>query len=401
MKCNLSGAPQLSAGRRSLATLAGASRLSRYNRRMSRKSKATRREFIKGQAAIDAISDLPNELDPADHQTAPAAAGDASYLVQVARDAMACEFQVLLNAGQYPGAVEAALKALDRVEAVEDQLTAYRPYSEISKLNLSAFEADFAAESGLFNLLKLAQCLSEETGGAFDVTAGALAKTWGFHRREGRLPSKDAIQETLQSIGSNWLELDAANQTVRFRRAGLEINLGGIGKGYALDRAAEHLDVAGVDDYLIHGGQSSVLARGSRWAGQAAQRGWRVAIRNPLRQQQRLAEVWLHDRALGTSGSGNQFFHFAGKRYGHVIDPRTGYPADEILSATVLAPTATLADALATAFFVMGVKQTIEFCQARSELAVLLACPGTRDGSLVVHTEGLEPSDCIFAEKHC
>ena len=97
----------------------------------------------------------------------------------------------------------------------------------------------------------------------------------------------------------------------------------------------------------------------------------------------------LRNQALATSGSGNQFFHFDGKRYGHVIDPRTGFPADQLLSATVLASSAALADALATAFFVMGAESALDFCAQRQDLAVILVCPGERSGALTVHTHGL------------
>ena len=166
------------------------------------------------------------------------------------------------------------------------------------------------------------------------------------------------------------------------------INLGAIGKGYALDRCAEVLRQRGIEGYLIHGGQSSVLGRGERHAAGNAQ-GWRVALRHPLKPDQRLAEIWLRDRALGTSGAGNQFFYFRGRRYGHVLDPRTGRPAEELLSATALAPTAAQADALATAFFVMGAERTRAYCRARAELAALLVVPGERAGEIHLETVNL------------
>ncbi len=364
---------------------------------MQRKTKSTRREFVVGKAAIDAISDLPSQLDSvedAESSKTTAANRKATYLVQVARDAMACEFQVLLNAGQHEAGVEAALEALDLVESIEDQLTVYRAHSEVSRVNQTANGECAAVSAELFKLLQTSSRLHAETKGAFDITAAPLGKTWGFHRREGRHPTKEAIDAALQQVGSQWLELDDEHHTVRFRRAGMEINFGGIGKGYALDRAAELLRRANVENFLIHGGRSSLLARGARMTESAAG-GWWIAVRHPLRQQQQLAEVVLRDRALGTSGSGNQFFHFGGKRYGHVLDPRTGFPADQLLSATALAPTAARADALATAFFVMGLERSLEFCESRPELGALLACPGKRAGEVVLHTHGLKSDDWV------
>jgi thiamine biosynthesis lipoprotein len=135
-----------------------------------------------------------------------------------------------------------------------------------------------------------------------------------------------------------------------------------------------------------------MLASGRRAGSADDTEGWTVALRHPLRHEQRLGEITLRDRALGTSGSGNQFFHFAGKRYGHVIDPRTGYPADGVLSATVLAPTAAQADALATAFFVMGPEDTLSFCQAHPELGALLVCPGEQIGSVEILAVGIDDS---------
>ena len=136
-----------------------------------------------------------------------------------------------------------------------------------------------------------------------------------------------------------------------------------------------------------------MLASGGRSGCADEQRGWTVALRHPFKHEQRLGEITLRDRALGTSGSGNQFFHFAGKRYGHVIDPRTGYPADGVLSATVLAPNAAQADAFATAFFVMGLEETLRFCQARPDLGIVLVCPSDQPGSIEITTLGIDDAD--------
>jgi thiamine biosynthesis lipoprotein len=313
--------------------------------------------------------------------------------MQISRRAMATDFEIYLNAGKHGRATEAALRALDLVEVLEAQMTVYQPHSEVMDINRRGADGPVAVEGRLFEILHLAVQLSRETNGAFDVTAGPLSKTWGFYRREGRLPDPEALQQALARVGYRWLELDEGRHTLHFLQRGVEINLNSLGKGYALDRCAELLRKAGVEDFLVHGGQSSVLAGGSRSADEAQPRGWSVALRHPLKSTQRLAEIWLRDRALGTSGSGVQFFHHQGRRYGHVLDPRTGWPAEGVLSATVLAPNAALADGLATACFVMGPEETRQYCLRHPDVAAILVCPGSRSGSLDIQTYGLTDDD--------
>ncbi len=357
--------------------------------------RSTRRQFLRGKSAADALEDLGRSLSPGEGSSGsedPSAANPQTYVVQVSRKAMACQFAVFLNAGEDQTATEQAVAALDLVSQLEDQLSVYRHRSEVSRLNASAANARLRVESRLFHLLHQAVQLHAATEGAFDITAGPLIKAWGFYHREGKLPSDEAIQDALQRVGSQWLELDPHQETVFFAQSGLEINLGAIGKGYALDRCAEVLHSAQIENFMIHGGHSTILARGQRLRGESSA-GWTVGLRHPLRSDRRLAEVRLQDRALATSGSGTQHFYSQGRRYGHILDPRTGRPADQVLSATVLAPQATVADALSTAFYVMGREKSREYCENHAEVAALLSCPGPRTGTLEVHCFGLDDDD--------
>jgi thiamine biosynthesis lipoprotein len=332
---------------------------------------------------------------------------------------MACEFEVLLNAHAQPEAAEAAVEALDLVDQLEDQLTVYRDHSEIMKINREAALGDVAVESQLFELLEHAAALHEATSGAFDITAGPLAKAWGFYRRQGRLPTEEELVQALERVGSQHLGLDSDRRTVRFDIPGIEINLGGIGKGYALDRAAEVLLGGDAKNFLLHGGQSSVLARGNRLptlpsrgrggdpptsgtdsgdgstdeAGANELSGWLVGVTHPLRPRERLGLVRLKDRAMGTSGSGTQFFTHRGKRYGHILDPRTGRPAEGVLSVSVLADRAATADALATALYVMGVAPAVKFLENHQEIAALIVAPGKQRGAIELLTVGLSDDD--------
>jgi len=358
---------------------------------MNPRRKTTRREFLKGESARDALSNLSFQITaPDDNPLSPGAArgARADLLLHLGRRAMAADFEVYLNAGQHPGAVEAATQALDLLEQLEEQLSVFRPHSEVSRINREAAERACTVEPRLFELLSHCMDWSTTTSGAYDITAGPLVKLWGFYTRSGRFPEPDRLTETRARIGSRHVLLDRERRTIRFAVPGIELNLGSVGKGYALDRCAEVLVSAGVLDFLIHGGQSSVLACGGQLPSGAVTE-WTIALRHPLRTERRLAELKLRQRGVGTSGSGQQFFFHRGRRYGHVLDPRTGSPAEGVLSATVLAPDAAAADALSTAFFVMGVEATRAYCAERPELAVVFVLPGQREGTVAIETIGI------------
>lgn len=345
----------------------------------------TRRSFLHGQAASREFAHRVHRLD------VPASiAGRRSFIVSVRRRAMACEFEVQLAATRDDDAMEHVFAALDLVEALEAQLTVYRDDSEVSQINQTASQFAVPVEQRLFRLIEQARQLYGETAGALDITSGPLSDVWGFSRREGRVPSAEQIEAARQFVGMQHVDLDAARQTVMFRQSGMSINFNSLGKGYALDRMVELLTSHGVDDVLLQGGKSSVLARGNQPGSGGT--GWRVGVRHPLRNDQPLAEIILHDQALSTSGAGTQFFIRRGQRYGHILDPRTGRPAEGLYSVTVLAPTATEAEGLSTAFYVMGTQKAAEYCAARPEFAALLVAPGEREGEVRLIALGQDSS---------
>lgn len=348
--------------------------------------KNSRRDFLRGKAAADAlVARLEQAGTPTDHP----APRDEGYLVRVGRDAMAGRFEIFLNAGQYPRGVEVALETLDLVDALEAQLSIFRPASEICTINREAAQRSVEVESGLFSLLATAVQLYHETGGALDITAAPLSDVWGFSRRQGRLPTPEELDAARALVGCDRVELDPEAETVRFTTPGVRLSLGAIGKGYALDRCAERLLDEGVNDFIIHGGQSSVLAHGSTLADPDG--GWPLGVHHPLRHEQRLAELRLRDAALATSGSEKQFFRHHGRRLSHILDPRTGQPAEGLLSATVIAPNAAMADGLSTALFVLGAQRAIEFCRCRPELGAVLV--RQLRGEVDVLTQGVAPED--------
>jgi len=187
------------------------------------------------------------------------------------------------------------------------------------------------------------------------------------------------------------VEIDEVARRVRFTRPGLELNLGAIGKGWALDAEIEMLIAAGVASVLVHGGSSSVRAIGLQGPALPGRRGWRVGIRHPLRPGRRLATVTLVDAALGTSGSGTQFFVDRGRRLGHILDPRSGLPAEGVLSSTVIAPRAADADALSTALYVLGPAGLERIAPAGGDCAAVLVVPARNPANVRILTANLDP----------
>lgn len=374
-------------------------------------AKRSRRDFLRGHARPERRSALGRSGGQ------PAAAGESpseraggveprslagAYQLTLSTRAMACEFQAIFNLGQYERANQVGMAALELLAPLEDKLSYFRSSSALNRVNAAAALQPVEVDPELFALLTLARHIWHQTGGAFDITSAPVWRLWGFARREGRVPDDAEIREALGWVGSQYLELSAKARTVRFRQEHLELNLGSIGKGYALDRCAEKILGEDVRDFLLHGGFSSIVARGSRWEKPHqpdAGGGWPIGLAHPLRRGQRIGHLRLRDAALGTSGSALQFFRHKGKRYGHVIDPRTGYPAEHFLSVTVVAPTAAEADALATASFVMDKEQIQQFCSARPELAVIVIEPGPGGPGLQIETFNADALDLEITQR--
>ncbi|RMF42336.1 MAG: FAD:protein FMN transferase [Planctomycetota bacterium] len=329
--------------------------------------------------ASDGPAERSDEHDAAREESPPT----ETLLLSIQRPLMACEFEVLLNQHQYSQGPAAAMAALDRVEHIERLLSVYRPDSELSTLNRFSAQRAVSLSVETLTLLQLARDLWRITGGAFDITAGSLSEAWGFSRRQARMPKEEEIQQALCQVGQALLEIDPQTSTARLLRPGVRVNPGGIGKGYALDRAARLMRDRGVHDFLFHGGKSSVLGVGHRQHPDTGG-GWLVRVNDPLREQQTLGSIRLRNRALGTSGSGKQFFHYGGRRFSHIIDPRTGWPAEGLLSTTVVCPSGAIADALATAFFVMGLEAAADFCARHPSISAILVAPGA--GRPQIHT---------------
>ena len=297
------------------------------------------------------------------------AAGD--HWLKVHRQAMACRFEVTLGS-EDARHVEDARAALDEVDAIEAVLTWFRDTSELSRVNREAAAGPVATGPMLFGLLERCHELHSLTGGAFDPASTVLSRCWGFLARDPRVPSEDALEAARARSGFDKVELDAAARTVRFTKPGVEISFGAVGKGYALDRIARSLRERGLARALLSAGGSSQLA----WGGED----WELSL-EPGRRP--LARLFLRDAALSTSAAGEQHFVEGGRRYGHVLDPRTGWPAEGVLCASVVASDAATADALSTACLVGGIDLARRVCEARPETLALLVL-GDRPDEIVV-----------------
>lgn len=249
-------------------------------------------------------------------------------------------------------AMEAAADAaFDEVHRLDNMLSNYKPDSELSQVNQRAAKGPVKVSPEFFQLLERCQEYSRQSEGAFDLTVGPLMRVWGFYRGSGHLPHRAEIQAAMTKVGYRHVHLDRAAQTVWFDRAGVELDPGGIGKGYAVDRMVDVLKRNGVKIALVAGSGSSIYGMG---APPTQPNGWKVDIKDPWDTKKSVAEVSLKDMSMSTSGSYEKFFRAEGKIYAHIMDPRTGYPAQGSVSVSVIAPRTIDSEAWAKPYFVNG-----------------------------------------------
>ena len=263
-----------------------------------------------------------------------------------ARQAMATRFEVILPFGT-PEALWLAEEALGVIDRVEDQLTVFRDHSEIEPITGMRPTGPCRLRIGCSRCYRFAEQITAATERAFDISTGCTSPgSRGFFRRQGRVPCAEDRAAVMERVGMHHVVLDIERCTVSFRQRGLEFNLGSIGKGYALDRAAERLRQEGVGSALLHGGHSSVYAVGHP---PGDPRGWAAASGIPGGKSAACGDSRTRPGS-GTSAATFQHLEYNGRKLGHILDPRTGWPAEGVANATVIAPTAAEADALATAF---------------------------------------------------
>jgi thiamine biosynthesis lipoprotein len=241
--------------------------------------------------------------------------------------------------------------AFDELWRLDRLLSNYQPESEWSKVNRNAATQPVKVCEELFELLQFCDGHSRRSEGTFDITVGPLLKVWGFYRGVERLPNEEEVAAVLARVGYRNLILDETARTVRFAREDVEMDPGGIGKGYAVDRMVAVLKRKGLRRALVSAAGSSIYALGAP-PGEPC--GWRIKIRNPKSKDLTLTELFLRDMSLSTSGNYEKFFEVNGKTYSHIIDPRDGYPAQGTLEVSVIAERTLESEAWTKPFFIKG-----------------------------------------------
>jgi thiamine biosynthesis lipoprotein len=245
----------------------------------------------------------------------------------------------------------AADAAFDEVRRLDELLSNYRPESEWSQVNRRAAAGPVHISSELFDLFAACLEYSRQSEGAFDISVGPLMKVWGFYKGSGKLPHRAEVQAAMGRVGYGHVHLDRAAQTVSFDRPGVELDPGGIGKGYAVDRMVDVLKQNGFRIALVAGSGSSIYGMG---APPSEPKGWRIEIKNPWDTRKTAAEVFLKDMSMSTSGSYEKFFKAEGRTYAHIMDPRTGYPAQGSVAVSVVTERTIDSEAWAKPYFVNG-----------------------------------------------
>jgi len=307
----------------------------------------------------------------------PVQAADDPGLLRVEKSAavMGSTYSVELYGRDRAQLEEAADAALDEARRLDDLLSNYKPESEWSQINQRAALGPLKVSREMYQLLSACLEYSRESDGAFDISVGQLMKVWGFYKGTGHLPHTAEVAAALTKVGYRHVHLDAAAQTVRFDRPGIELDPGGIGKGYAVDRIVDILKRKGIGIALVAASGSSIYGMG---APPSSPQGWAVDIRDPWNHEKTVATVYLKDMSMSTSGSYEKFFRAEGKIYAHIMDPRTGYPAQGSVAVSVVTERTIDSEAWAKPYFVNGRRWAaqhqpknfrIYFCEDRRDQA--------------------------------
>ncbi len=280
---------------------------------------------------------------------------------------MGCRFDLTVVAPDRTRGEEYIELAITEISRIEHLISDWDATSQVSEINRQAGRKPVVVDRELFDLIERSNGISRLTDGAFDVSYASMDKVWHFDGSMDREPTAAEVAASVSKIGYRKIVLNTATHSVFLPEAGMKIGFGAIGKGYAADRARDLLVGRGVKGGIINA--SGDL---DAWGRQPDGSDWLVAITNPLNKAKAFAWMPIEDRAVVTSGDYEKYVRFGGVRYSHIIDPRTGYPATGIISATVFAPRAELTDALATSVFVMGVDTGIDFINQLPGIDVII-----------------------------
>lgn len=274
---------------------------------------------------------------------------NAQEIIKRTLKLMGSRFDITVVAANASEANEYIDMAVAEIHRIEKLISSWDPNSETSLINANAGIKPVEVSSELFGLIKRAIGISNLTDGAFDISYASMDKIWKFDGSMSKMPSEKEIKNSVAKVGYRNIILNEKDNSVFLKLPGMKIGFGAIGKGYAADKAKALLKSKGVVAGIINASGDM-----NTWGKQVTGEDWKVAITNPMDKNKAFALLPIKNEAVVTSGDYEKFVQFNGTRYAHIIDPRTGYPATGIISVTVFAPKAELADALATSVFVMG-----------------------------------------------
>jgi thiamine biosynthesis lipoprotein ApbE len=272
------------------------------------------------------------------------------YRHEASRVSMACTYAIEAYGADAEALPTILEDAFDEVDRIDRLMSHYRATSPLSRINREAAQHPVTVEPELFEFIADAMRYNRDSGGAFDITVGPLMKAWGFFNGDPRVPGDEEIEAARRLVGRGHVILNSIDRTIAFDRSGVELDLGGIAKGYAVDRVVDLLQRRQIAAALISAGGSTIYGLGRP----PGRDGWDVEIQDPIDPRNPALTVRLEDRALSVSGTSEKAFEAGGVTYSHIMDPRTGRPVQGVLGVAVLAKSGTAGDALDNAFFVLG-----------------------------------------------
>lgn len=310
------------------------------------------------------------------------AAGPAPRSVSFPLRAMGTYVNVTIVTADSAGSLADAQAAHAAVRLVDSLMSNWTTTSEVARVNGVADSIPTRVEPHVFDVLARSLAIWRDSDGAFDITVEPLVRAWGFLGGPRRIPSAAEQREAFSKVGAKDVALDSAARTVRFRRRGMRVDLGGIAKGYAVDLAMQALRARGVRDALVDA-SGNMMSVGHPVSSPQ----WRIGLRDPHDKLGFFARVGLQGDAISTSANYEQFVAKDGKRYGHILDPRTGRPAEGLLAVTVVASDATTTDAWDTPLYVLGLEAARKKAIERTDIAAILVAPGAGGGPDTVWVE--------------
>ncbi|KUG11201.1 thiamine biosynthesis protein ApbE [Elizabethkingia sp. HvH-WGS333] len=280
---------------------------------------------------------------------------------------MGSRFQITLVDKDSISAEQNIDKAIAEITRIENLISEWRPETQISQVNQNAGIKPIKVDKEVFDLTKKGIYFSKLTDGAFDISIVAMDKIWKFDDSMDELPSEQAIKESVRNVGYQNIILDSINSTIFLKNPGMKIGFGSIGKGYAADKTRDLMKSMGVKAGIIDASGDI-----STWGTQPDGKPWAIGINNPFNDHKMAAVLYFKENAVTTSGSYEKYAEIHGKRYSHIMNPKTGYPSTGLTSVTITGPNATMANGFSTSIMVLGEKEGLKLLKPFPEYHYLL-----------------------------